>query len=369
MHKKLLYGLASLLVVGVLFVTILSLWTSIQAGNRARKTNNPPIAISSATETMNSSVTRTTTGLTATTTPRITSSPTSSTRTPTPVVVQPTGIATTTATPPVTASIGLNALSDYGKITYGLTITLYGSKFATGEPVQLIWEYQQRAQFTIATSTANNQGLFNYTTNAPSDPAMSAVNVAAIGKASKRFAIMSVPEIPNLFSNPYPALQGSTENGVGGNFGSNEKITLLYNGSPVASGMTDARGAFSINFPISPTAQIGTVKLQAVGQSSGLAIADVDFYVTYNMKISPTSGSVGTQVTVTGLYFPPSTQITMNWLEDFQYYQTFTTLTTSSTGSFTTIIIAPSCPVGDSCQIEGYMSATNTAIVYFREPS
>lgn len=368
MRKKVLYGLAALLVVGLLFITIITLWTSIQARNAARKTNNPAVTITSATETIIPSPTGTQTNLNATATPRTTASPGSPTTTPTPVVVQPTATASSTTTPPVTASIGLNALSDYGKITYGLSITLYGSKFAPGEPIQLIWEYQQRAQFTMATVTANSQGLFTYTTSAPSDPDMSAVKVAAIGRASNRFAIMSVPEIPDLFSNPDPAGQGDTVNSAGGNFGSNEKITLLYNGSPVASGMTDTRGAFSINFTISPTAQIGTVKLQAVGQSSGLTVADLSFGVAYNMTASPTSGPAGIQVTLTGIYFPASTQITFNWLEDYQLYQKFTTLTTSTTGNFTTTVTVPSCPVGVSCAIQAYISATNQAIVHFNEP-
>ncbi len=368
MRKKVLYGLASSLIIGLLFTTIVTLWTAIQTENVARKTNGQPVTLPSAVETINPTASETTNGQTATATPRITNSPTGSTTTPTHVVVRPTGTATNAATPPVTASIGLNALSDYGKITYGLTITLYGSKFMAGESVQLIWEYQQREQFIIATTTANSQGLFSYTTSAPSDPDMSAVNVAAIGMASKRFAIMSIPEIPDLFSNPDPAFQGSTVHSSGGNFGSNEKITLLYNGSPVASGMTDVRGAFSINFTIAPTAQIGTVKLQAVGQTTGVTIADLSFGVTYNMTDSPTSGPAGTQVTLTGVYFPSSTQITLNWLEDYQFYQKFTTITTSTRGSFTTTITAPSCPPGVSCVIQAYMSATNQAIVHFNEP-
>ncbi len=178
---------------------------------------------------------------------------------------------------------------------------------------------------------------------------------------------MSVPEIPDLVSNPNPAGQGDAVHSYGGNFGSDEKIILLYNGSPIATGMTDVRGIFSMNFVIAPTAQIGTVNLQAVGQTSGLKVADLAFGVTYNMKISPTSGPVGTQITVTGIYFPPSTKVTLNWLEDFYYYQTFTTLTTSSTGEFTMTITAPPCPVGASCQIQAQMPGTNSAIVSFNE--
>ncbi len=140
------------------------------------------------------------------------------------------------------------------------------------------------------------------------------------------------------------------------------------NGSPIATGMTDVRGVFSINFVVSPTAQIGTVNLQAVGQTSGLMVAALAFGVTYNMKISPTSGPAGTQITVTGIYFPPSTKVTLNWLEDFRYYQTFTTLTTSSTGSFTATVTALPCPMGASCQIQALMPGGNSAIVYFNEP-
>ncbi len=332
MRKQLLLPLAVLVVLGVIVTLIIPVWALSHTAHHSNTVQTPIMHRPDPTETLASTATL------------VYSTPSPVVTTTTPVPGQTVTTTSTSTLQSGIANLYINARVGTSGLYYKAQMWLIGAKFAPGEPVHLVWEYQQPAPYDLGTVTATSSGSFTFETSAPSDAHIHQVTIAAIGTLSKRLATLSMPVTPILVSTPYLLTLGAKASAFGGDFESGERVTLLLNGFVVGTGVTDRRGAFTIPYAIPISINVGVVSLQAFGQASGLKISADYVYVSYPVTISPAVGPMGTQVNLTGAYFSPSVQVTINWMDESGSKYASTTAQTTSSGAFAVNLIVPNCP-------------------------
>ncbi|MCK5213620.1 MAG: IPT/TIG domain-containing protein, partial [Dehalococcoidia bacterium] len=124
---------------------------------------------------------------------------------------------------------------------------------------------------------------------------------------------------------------------TGSGFQKNENdIDILFDGNPIGSTFdAGSDGAFEKSVTI-PNAAMGTHEIDAEGEDTNKSdIDNVDFEVEPALAMEPTSGNVGTELSVTGSGLPANTPVTIT-------YDGVTkgTGTTTSTGSLSEVVFA-----------------------------
>ncbi len=123
--------------------------------------------------------------------------------------------------------------------------------------------------------SADLQGNFSYTLNAPSDPNLRMVTIAAIRMTGQLQAATFVSEAAALLlevSSCNLFTIGQTLFIRGGGFGSDEPVALSINGNYVASASTGASGAFTSSILISCDRPYHNT-VQATGTLSGVSVS------------------------------------------------------------------------------------------------
>jgi len=154
--------------------------------------------------------------------------------------------------------------------------------------------------------TANPQGQWTGTFTVPASAAGSH-RVGAYGAATRAALI---PEASftigaGIALNKSGGAPGSSVTVTGSGFGANEKgIAVTYDGVEVAANITaDARGAWTSTFVV-PASMSGRHIIDAHGTTTQASqIGDLSFSTTAGITATPTSGSVGTRVTLSGFGF------------------------------------------------------------------
>lgn len=165
-------------------------------------------------------------------------------------------------------------------VSYGSPITLFGHYFAPDETVKLLWNYGGEGQLQAGSVSADAQGNFSYTLNAPSDPDLQIALIAAIGMTSRLQAITFVSETAALLLTAGGCNEftiGQTFFLRGGGFGSNERVILTFDGYFVASASTDASGAFTSSILVSCDRGYYSHTVQATGTLSRVS-ASASFF-------------------------------------------------------------------------------------------
>ena len=344
-------------IIGIIMLTIIPIWAvlhvqsvhSIQPVSTSHK--NKPVVFSTPSESTShlahgittatagvvSSSSTSVVSITATTTA---SQPTSTDTPQATSTIQPTTV-TSTPTPqsgPTKLVVGL-----FNSRMFGGNISLWGYNFVANETVKLFWNYQQQGQFQLNTVTAKSDGSFSIPVTIPSDPDLGTVNVGAVGTSSKWIAISTIQEIPNVLASPMMAQLGTTVQLNGGGFGANEVVKASMNGVLLATATTDRTGAFTAIFVPTLAIMSTTAQLQVVGQRSGVSVTGA-FSPRLPLAVNPTSGSVGTPITVSGSDYSPSSSVDIYWLDwnmNTPKSELLTTVTTSPTGAFSITFSAP----------------------------
>ena len=363
MIKKFLQISIGIVVVALLLVTIFPFVIGPHLNATAGKVNGPDkrrpsptfIATSRLTATAGAYTPTETRTVTLTATPTVSStvSPT-----PTPTVALRAGIATLYVFGPWGADVG----------------TLFdGYGFIPGEQVALYWNYQHPGQFEFATVTAMSNGDFQYSGATPSDPNLGKGYFAGIGLTSHLLATLTIPEPADILPFPYSIAIGNTVKFDGGGFDAGERVAVVIDGTQIGIVTTDYRGGFaaSLLVPTSTPPGCGSNVLEAIGQTSGIKIYASYFCAIFNypLTISPTSGPVGTSVTITGAKFTPNALLYVSWSETIGGAPTnIGSVTASPTGTFTITVTAPTC-TGPPCgfSIRDSVTQTGAAEIIFPE--
>lgn len=198
---------------------------------------------------------------------------------------------------------------------FGSPAQVRGSGFAANETVDLTWDFGALGQKKAGVAASDNSGFFFTTLNMPSIPFGTQAHLLAKGRISGVSASTLVNEIPAVILSPNAGTIGTTVSLIGGGFGSNEGVKILFQGKLVASPGTNVNGAFKASFIVPATAKIGFQfnDIVASGKTSGVG-ASATFTVEPNLSISPNQGPSGTLIQVRGSHFTPNGFATILWI-------------------------------------------------------
>lgn len=205
---------------------------------------------------------------------------------------------------------------EYGpRPTFGSQAQVNGSGFAANETVDLTWDFGALGKKKAGVASGDNNGFFFTTLNMPSIPFGIQAHLIATGLISGVSASTPVTETPAVIPSPAAGTVGTTVSLIGGGFGSNEGVKILFQGKLVASPGTNVNGAFKASFVVPDTAKIGFQfnDIVASGKTSGVG-ASATFVVEPSLSISPNQGSSGTLITVRGGHFTPNGFATILWI-------------------------------------------------------
>jgi len=234
---------------------------------------------------------------------------------------------------------------------YGDSFTLAGQGFAAQETVKITAQNTvQTLPTVLGTATAAADGSFTFTSTMLSAPAVpstlsNGINMYmyATGMASKIKASSSFDALPNVIPTPSSAQIGQTVTLNGGGFGSKETVTLLFQGTQIATAKMDINGAFKATITIPASAQSeAACNLCANGNTSGVSV-NAALTILPTITMSPQTGPSGTSITVNGdglyiydgidIYWLDPTTDTRTWLTGFGL---------NGTNSFQVTVTAPS---------------------------
>jgi len=125
---------------------------------------------------------------------------------------------------------------------------------------------------------------------------------------------------------------GTTVTVTGSSFGSSGAITITFNSTPVAAVTADAAGSFSTTFAV-PQSAAGA---RPVVVTDGTRSATFSFAVTASVTVNPTTGYVGSSITVNGTGFTSNGQISIKY-DGTQV----ASATSNAVGSFAVVFNAP----------------------------
>ena len=218
---------------------------------------------------------------------------------------------------------------------YGDSFTLAGQGFAAQETVKITAQNTvQTLPTVLGTATAAADGSFTFTSTMLSAPAVpstlsNGINMYmyATGMASKIKASSSFDALPNVIPTPSSAQIGQTVTLNGGGFGSKETVTLLFQGTQIATAKMDINGAFKATITIPASAQSeAACNLCVNGNTSGVSV-NAALTILPTITMSPQTGPSGTSITVNGdglyiydgisIYWLDPTTNTRTWLTGF----------------------------------------------------
>jgi len=137
-------------------------------------------------------------------------------------------------------------------------------------------------------------------------------------------------------------LQGSSFIGIG------ENITAWFNGTAEScnEGVVNVSmsGAFTCTIVVPPSPAGAFYVIGANTTSDGLVNATTNFTVVASIATLPTSGPVGTSLTVTGTGMAPLTTVTVTW----DVTHILCTPASDADGSFTCAAVVPPSPLGSN---------------------
>ncbi len=170
---------------------------------------------------------------------------------------------------------------------------------------------------------------------------------------------------PLITISPTSGAAGTVVTVTGTGFAASETgITITWDTTiPVATGITaNAQGGWSSSFTAVPTSAAGTHTVDAYGIStSAMLVPDVAFnMVAPQITLSPTSGTVGSSISVSASsFFPNETGITVT----YDGVTVASGLRASSGGSWTTTFTIPESASGVAHTVDAYGTETTAANV------
>jgi len=214
----------------------------------------------------------------------------------------------------------------------GTNVTVTGSNFIDNSNITINFDGNP-----IATNpsivTANATGWFSATFNFNVNDTAGVKQVLASDGVNSAYANFNVTS--SIALSPINGPIGSSVNMTGSGFAASQPVIVTFAGSTVAttpvSFSTNGFGFFNASFTI-PTGQTAGGKTVNATDASSNA-ANATFTVTPSISLSPTSGNVGSTVTVSGSGFAANSALTAKFAGSTVIISG--TTSTNSSGSFT----------------------------------
>ena len=230
---------------------------------------------------------------------------------------------------------------DYG--ASGVENLVEGYGFSKNSNVDIVWDLDGPTETLLGTATTDADGYFEYTVTIP-DEANGEYTITATdenGNSDHAFFEIIEPQLDIQYDEGIIGLV----NGIQGfAFSPLSNITLIWDANgptevELGTTATTANGRFLTNYTV-PNAVPGTYNITAIDEN--LKEASIEFEVIpFIIQLNATSGTVGSQVNVTGQGFAANSLIslTLNGTE-------IATTTANVNGTFTKIITIPNVSTG-----------------------
>jgi RHS repeat-associated protein len=240
----------------------------------------------------------------------------------------------------------------------GASVTISGSGFQASKGTSTLVLNSTTAS---TTSWSDTQILATVPSGATSGPAVVTVN----GVSSNRDVMFTVPNpiITSLSPSSGPVGTPVQINGTG--FGTTQGSTSVRFGSEFGSVAQGAWSDTQISTAVPQTASGGSIQV-TVGNSSSNSTVDFTVIAPQITSISPTSGSVGTHVTITGSGFRSAQ--TLNGLSSsISFSDRNSNYIGSSVVSWSDtqiVAIVPNGAVTGPVKVSGFSATSNTDVVF-----
>ncbi len=231
----------------------------------------------------------------------------------------------------------------------GTTVTVTGSGFLANGSINITYD---GASVTISPSsvTADSKGSFTTSFKAPSGPSGVHTIIASDASytASTQFTSVIVATVT-----PTNGVVGTTITASGAGFKAKAPIIISYDGSQAVLITTDSVGNFSTTFSASPSST-GTHQITITDQTNTVKFS---FNILPAITVEPTSGFVGSDITVKATGFTANRGITIRYDADQKISSN-----ADPTGTLIAIIKAPTSVGGNHLITVSDGTSTLTAI-------
>jgi hypothetical protein len=217
----------------------------------------------------------------------------------------------------------------------GTQVQLTGTGFGPAYGVTIYFDTQIITSNIVTGST----GSFSTTLVVPSAVRGTHQIIARdVGQASSTATFTVRPAIT---ASPSSGPPGTVVGVTGRGFRPSATVRITYNNANMvtqpASVSTDSAGTFTASFTI-PSIVSGNY---AINASDGVNTATASFAVASNIEISPATGSVGSELIVSGTGFTPSGRVALTYDD-----QSMITVTADGAGSFSVSFNVPASVAG-----------------------
>ena len=219
----------------------------------------------------------------------------------------------------------------------GSSLRITGRDFLPGETVKLFIDSSNSTP--VATAVASNSGTITAEVIIP-DLVGGKHLVLAVGQTSKNKTSLAFMLTPTISLSPSSGQNRIfvTVNAKG--FAANETVEFFWDGLSTVEGSGQASSSgvatFTVRAPWTNGAHTGAAR----GTTSDLE-ETVSFTVVANIKLTPDSGDILTDVTVRGTGFAPGTPVNIHWSSVSSQNVLCTTRSSNDLGTFTCKVSAP----------------------------
>lgn len=236
-----------------------------------------------------------------------------------------------------TVDSSLTLFSTSGKVGAFVSVTLKG--YGAGETVNLTWDGAPLKSVTTST-TGTASTWFTAPEAVTGNHTVTGTGVTSGETASRTFAI-----VPSLTLAPTSGRVGTTVSVALKGFAAGESVAVTWDGgtTPLGTRTASTLGSATVTFVVPDAAQ-GAHTVAGAG-SSGNSVS-APFTVVPAMTLSPTSGAVGTTVTVTMTGYAATDTVTLAWYDTTKASTTVSTVATSATGGATATFSVPEATSG-----------------------
>jgi len=219
---------------------------------------------------------------------------------------------------------------------------------------------------TDANGNINPGAVFTVPAGAAAGKNLVTITDSSFNTASTSFTVTT----SNIALNPTTGSYGTTVTITGSNFISNSNMTITFDGNQVTPSTfplySDANGAFTTTFNV-PLDTAGTKQVTA---SDGVNSYTTTFTFNPSINLSPTSGTIGSSVTIQGYGFAPSSS------ESVAFTFASSTLTTvppqvftNSSGCFSASFTVPSGYSAGTYTISANLNSNSATALFSIGPS
>ncbi|MBU1754608.1 hypothetical protein KKG56_12315, partial [bacterium] len=214
--------------------------------------------------------------------------------------------------------------------TVGTIVTVRGNGFGTSNAIRLAFGVNSTITNTTAQINGSFTAIFTIDTQVCGITVITAHD--SITNAQGTLTIL-----PNFYQyTPKSGTVGTTVIVNGNGFGQGEDIRVTFgNTTTITTAVTSGSGSFTSSFSVD-LQHYGTTSVSATGLTSGRAFEDVFNISSVITNMTPTIGSVTTQVTISGNGFGASENIKISYGNRTTMTTVIGETTTDGNGSFTT---------------------------------